>query len=357
MGKKYKNLIEQIASHDNLMLAYAKTARGRRQTRGYLEFKEFAPVSLDSLRAEILSGSYRPGPPRNFYVFEPKRRLISAISFRDRVLQHALCNVVGRIFEAALLPRCFACRPVLGTHAAAKTVQADMRRLTADGQDLYFLKTDFSKYFASIDRATLWRLIEAKISCPPTLRLIEVITPRTGRGIPIGSLVSQYWANVFGGMLDRFLQQQLRQKHWARYMDDVVVLGFSPQELRAVKVEVERYALLEMGGLTLSKWSCASVKRGCNFVGYRIWPTHKLIRKQSVVTARRHLLRERDPTRRQKFIAAWTGHCRWADSHNLLKNLGIKDGNYQFPGGSGLGTPTKAAGITSRSSAGVAGLK
>lgn len=168
------------------------------------------------------AGSYRPDAARVFTIYEPKPRIITAASFRDRVAQHALCAVISPIFERTLLPRTYACRAGLGTHAGVVAVQADLRRL---GMPLYALKTDFSKYFASIDRVVLCGLIRRKISCAATLRLIEAITPPVGVGVPIGALTSQLWANVYGGVVDRHLQMQLGARHWHRYMDDIVVLG------------------------------------------------------------------------------------------------------------------------------------
>src|ERR1019366_6852065 len=129
-------------------------------TFGYLEFKEYSEVNLARLTAEIADGTYRSDPPLEFTIYEPKSRLITAMSFRDRVAQHALCAVIAPIFEATLLPRTFACRVGKGTHAGVVALQADMRRL---GSPCYALKTDFAKYFYSIDRAVLHSIIRRKI--------------------------------------------------------------------------------------------------------------------------------------------------------------------------------------------------
>jgi hypothetical protein len=256
-------------------------------------------------------------------VYEPKPRQISALAFRDRVAQHALCAVIGPILEATLLPRCFACREGLGTHAGVKQVQSDMRRL---GTPLYYLKTDFSSFFGSVDRLVLHALIRKKVSCRGTIRLIESMVPVDGQGIPIGSLTSQHFANLYGGQVDRLLQQTLGLKHWVRYMDDIVVLHREPNVLRETLGVIRSFSLQHLG-LTLSKWHIASVGRGVNFLGYRIWPRHKLLRKRSVKGARRvikHLRSSGDTEALERFLAAWTGHARWADSHNLLTSLGVQ---------------------------------
>lgn len=325
MSKRYRNLIGHITSPRTMEAAYRMTSAGKRLTSGYLAFKEYDAINIADLARDIASGGYVQGEPNNFYVLDPKRRLISALPFRDRIAQQALCMVIAPIFDRALLPRCFACRPGKGTHAGVITLQSDLRRESA-GAPLYFLKTDFSAYFASIQRDVLWQLIEAKISCRATLRLIEAIVPRHGIGLPIGSVTSQIFANVYAGAtLDRHLQQTLGERLWYRYMDDLVVLGRSSEHLRRVKESVEQYSRDELG-LRFSKWSIAPINRGVNFLGYRIWPTHKLLRRDSVTRARRKIAAYRaagDGARLQKFLAAWLGHASWADSANLIQSLGI----------------------------------
>lgn len=335
MGKRYRNLIGRITADDTMREALRRTAAGKRLTPGYLEFKEFSILNLAGLAADMRRGEYRQGEPHEFCIFDPKHRVISALPFRDRVAQHALCAVIGPIFEKTFLPRSFACRAGKGTHAGAQLLQADMRRLIAARPDapLRFLKTDFSRYFASIDRQVLWRLIEAKISCRATLAVLEAMLPREGLGLPIGSLVSQIFANVYGGVVDRHLQQTLGERHWVRYMDDLVVLGHDSAHLRAVKESIEALSRDQLG-LRFSKWAIAPVSRGVNFLGYRIWPSHKLMRRDSVVRAKRKIAAYRaagDAERLDKFIAAWSGHAGWADSQNLLTWLGLATGHDNNP--------------------------
>ena len=323
MARKYRNLIGSIVDPDNLRRAYRRTALGRRLTYGALEFKEHAEVNLARLGEEMADGRFEPDPVRHFTVFEPKRREITALSFRDRVAHHALVAVIGPIFEASLLPRTFACRPGLGTHAGVRAVQAALRRL---GPDAWFLKTDFSRFFASIDRSRLWLMIEAKISCGRTLDFIARSVPRGGRGLPIGALTSQIFANVYAGAVDRLLAQQMKEKMWFRYMDDIVVLGRDRAHLGIVKAEIEHLAATDLG-LSFSKWSIAPAVRGVNFLGCRIWASHKLLRRQSVIDAKRKIRRFReagDIPGLTAFVGSWRGHAGHADCHNLLTSLGLE---------------------------------
>ena len=319
MGKKYKRLIEQVADIDNLRQAYQNTARAKRMTWGYLEFKEYAESNLQRLRTEILDGAWVQGDYRQFTVYEPKARLISALDFKDRLAQHALVNIIGPIFEKTLLPGTFACRMGMGTHAGVRHVQSGLRRTGAT----HFLKTDYSKFFPSINRAVLHELIARKVSCRPTLDLIAAMVPSTGLGLPIGSLTSQLFANVYGGEADRFIHFTLGAKEWTRYMDDIVILSSNPYELRHWFEDIQSYSLDRLG-MRISHWHVAPVQRGINFLGYRIWPRHKLLRKQSVTTAKRkiaHLKRIGDDAALTRFLASWKGHASHADTRHLFNHL------------------------------------
>jgi retron-type reverse transcriptase len=162
MGKKYRNLMPLILADENLRLAYRQTSRGKRLTKGYLQFKEYAEANIGALKGEIATGEYRLGEYRHFTVLEPKPRLIMALPFRDRLAQHALVNVIEPIFEKTFLPMSFACRTGRGTHSGMIQAQALMRRLGKDGP-VYCLKMDFKGFFHNIDRARLHTVIRRKI--------------------------------------------------------------------------------------------------------------------------------------------------------------------------------------------------
>lgn len=319
MGKKYKHLIEQIADIDNLRTAFANTASGKRMTWGYLEFKEYSELNLMNLRTEILDGTWVQGAFREFIVYEPKKRTISALQFKDRVAQHALVNIIGPIFDKTLLSGTHACRTGMGTHSGVRHVQSALRRTG----HTHFLKTDYSKFFYSVDRSVLHGLIQKKISCRRTLDLIEAMIPIEGIGIPIGSLTSQLFANVYGGVIDRFIHFKLGALDWTRYMDDIVILSSNPYELRQWFEEIKEVSAKELG-LGISHWQVSPVSKGINFLGYRIWPRHKLLRKSSVTSAKRKIARYTkygETESLKKFIASWRGHAAHADTCHLFNHL------------------------------------
>ena len=325
MGKKYKNLYSAITSMENLRAAYKKTSRGKRKTRSYRTFTGHLDSRLRSVRRSLMTGSYRQGKPRQFTIFEPKERQISALPFRDRLVQHALCNIIEPIFDGVFLPQSYACRKGKGTHAAARDVQAALRRMQAQGLPVWVLKTDFSKYFASIPLDVLHREYRRKISCKRTLALLDKLLPKSGRGIRIGELISQLSANLIGHVVDRWLVHTKGVTTFFRYMDDIVILGSDRAALARLRVELEAFALAELG-LHFSHWSLLPVSRGVNFVGYRIWPSHKLLRRDSVTRAKRKVRRYQAHgamERLRMFLASWLGHARWADSHHLIASMGV----------------------------------
>lgn len=321
MGRKYKHLFGRIVTPANFEHAYALTCRGKRRSLAYLQFKEYAALNLDRLRQEIEAGDYTPGPMRHFRVYEPKVRWISALPFRDRVAQHAINNIIEPIFDRTMLPYTFACRVGGGTHAGIRHVQAQLRHTGAT----HFLKTDFAGYFPSIDRPTLYRRLDAKIKCPQTSSLFRRMIAPVGVGIPIGNLLSQLFANVYGTIMDDFIQHRIKPVAWARYMDDIVVPGRGPEVLHDTQRRMQAQTTDAMH-MRFSKWHVAPVSRGVNFLGHRIWPHHKLLRTDSVTRARRKLktLRKRgDTPAEQRFLGSWLGHARWADSHNLLHTMEV----------------------------------
>lgn len=322
VGTKHKHLFDSVICYDNIWEAYRKASKAKRETMGYLLFRQNEAANISMIRDALVSGSYRPNEPRRFMVYEPKPREISALPFADRVVQHALCNVLEPIFERVFLPQSYACRPGRGTHGAAKAVQSMLRKAIAAGGSPWVLKTDFSRYFASIQRETLHQEVRRKISCPRTLDLLQRFVPLLGVGMPIGNLVSQLSANLYGHIFDRWLVHGVGITSFARYMDDVVVVGHSKDSMGLLRAMAGIFADTSMG-MRFSKWSVTPWQSGVDFCGYRIWPTHKLLRKSSVVRARRKLDRMEPGGARERFLSAWLGHAKWADAHNLISHLGV----------------------------------
>lgn len=320
MGKKFKNLYSTIYDLDNIWDAYNKTSRGKKDILEYLLFRENEANNIYQIHRELKNREYSPGENKLFTVYDPKLRYITALPFRDRVVQHAINNVIYPIFENVFLPQSFACRPGKGTHKGVIRLQSRMRKLF---NNAWYLKTDFSKYFYNIITDILFKEICRKISCKETLTLIEKFHPKNKIGIPVGYLTSQCFANLYGHICDRFLLHQEKFSNFVRYMDDIVFLSESKNYLFELKDKIKDFTNKEMG-LEFSKWYIKQINQGINFLGYRIWKDFKLVRKDSVIKAKkkvRHYISCQEYDNLNNFLSSWLGHVKWANSHNLIKSM------------------------------------
>ncbi|MEW6648135.1 MAG: reverse transcriptase domain-containing protein [Pseudomonadota bacterium] len=330
MGQKHKRLIERIVDWDNLIEAHRLARRGKRNLEEVLRFEANLWEELGRLQMELLWGAYQPGRYRIFVVREPKRREIAALPYLDRVAQHAICNITAPIWNRAMIDDTFACRPGKGTHAAANRTQRWLRDMHKSGRPVWVLKMDVSKYFQSISHRLAKQVIRRKIACPATLKLLDIIIDSTAGsderepvGIPVGNLTSQWIANLVGNELDQWAKRELRLKRYIRYMDDMVVLCWTKEEALAVRAAFANQ--LAIMGMRFSKTSVLPAARGLNFVGYRLWHDHRLLRRQSVVTMKRRLkaLQRKFAAgvigldRVRATVASWVAHARHADSHRL----------------------------------------
>ena len=304
--KRVGNLFALATSPQALHQGYLDARHGKRGCRAVYAFERRIGTELDALHEELQTGAYQPRRYNHFWVYEPKPRQISAPAFRDRVVQHALYSVVRPVFERSFVDTSFACRPGKGTHAAADYVQ---RAMQAAPRDSYYVQLDVRRYYYSIRHDILRRQIERKVK---DARLVDLWmqfadtgdgkTP--GVGLPIGCLMSQLNGLIYLDPLDHFIKRDLEVRHYARYVDDFVLIGVS-------RAEGERYALAVADflasrlGLSLSRCTIARVTRGINFVGYRTWASRRFVRKHSLYTYRRAIR-----VRRLESIVSCLGHAR-----------------------------------------------
>jgi len=279
--KRHGNLFDRAFTPENLYQGYLDAARHKRGSRSCYQFERRLGAQLADLHATLQDGSYRPKPYNTFMVHEPKPRLICAPAFRDRVVQHAIYRVIQPIFDATFVAESFACRPGKGTHAAADRVQA---ALAAVPRDSYTLQLDIRKFYYRIDRAILRRLVERKIK---DHRLVEVMmlfaNPGEPLGVPIGNLLSQLYALIYLNPLDHYIKRELGVRHYARYVDDFLILGLTREQAAMYRARIIAF-LAERLGLELSKSTIAPVRRGVNSVGYRTWTSRRFVRKHALST-------------------------------------------------------------------------
>lgn len=326
MGIKQDHLIGRIADWDNLLLAYHKARRGKRQRDEVQRFAADLWLHIGNLQHHLLAGTYRMGLYRRFVVYEPKRREILAAPFADRVVQHAILNVLQPLWDKQMIDHAYACRPGKGTHAGADRLQQWLRDMARQRplEDIWAAKTDFSAYFRSIRHDDLKRIVRRKIACAGTLALLDSIIDSTpgGVGIPVGNLTSQWLANLLGNEIDQRIKRELRVKRYLRYMDDCIALFWTKAE---AQYYVERLrGLSEELGLAFSKVSIHRASQGINALGYRIWPTHRLLRKRAIVSFRRdmkRLLRLDDQAAVSRRVQSFVAHASHADTWRLRAKL------------------------------------
>ena len=284
--RRHGNLFNLVVDYDNLLAAWHEVRRGKRMHESVLIIDGRLPVVLTQLRNELLAGEYRPRPCRSFTLYDPKVRTIEAPHVRDRIVQHALTRVIRDLIEARLIRQTYACIRGRGTHAASRQAHAYIRQVP----DGYALKMDVRKFFPSIHHDTLMGQLERIIKCARTLALAEsfVRTSETGRGIHIGATTSQILANLALSPVDHAAKRGLKCDRYVRYMDDVVIVDQDKGRLREVMArltEVVHSLHLDVN----QKSGITRVRDGLDFVGYRHFPSRKLIRKRSLYGIRRNL--------------------------------------------------------------------
>ena len=235
--------IIEVCEFENLYNAYLKARRGKNNSAEVLKFNYNLENELLKLQCELRSQTYKTGKYRHFIILEPKERKISALPFRDRVVHHAICTVIEIIFEKKFIYDSYACRKGKGTHAGADRIQKFIRK----ANNYYVLKCDVSKYFPSVNHEILKKLIREKIADKKLLQLLDKIVDSSEeqniqsslqKGIPIGNLTSQLFANIYLNKLDEYVKYELKINYYLRYMDDFVIMHESKIYLHEVKEKI-----------------------------------------------------------------------------------------------------------------------
>ncbi len=329
------SLFSQIIAFDNLHSAALKAQKGKRHRHEVAAFFARLEENLIELQNQLIWQQYQTGVYRNFYVYEPKKRLVAALPFKDRVVQHAIVSVIEPLFERRFIADSYACRVGKGTHAGADRAQRFIRIVQQQHGQPYVLKADISKYFASVDRSILMTIMARQIHCPNTLNLLAgIIDSYPGdTGIPIGNLTSQLCANVYLHELDYIVKHQLRVKYYVRYMDDFVIVHHDKQQLHSWRQIIANFLQNELHMQFNGKTQIFPVNRSngqsVDFLGYRIYSSHRLLRKNSIKRMKwkikrwQRQLKERTiaPGDIKQSLQSWIGHCKHCDSYQLRIRL------------------------------------
>jgi hypothetical protein len=280
------HLFEKIIDRDNLRLALHKALRGKRSRLDARTFVAQLDANLDALGDAVARGDVVLGESHQFTIFDPKERRITAPCFRERVLHHAIMNVCEPVFERWLIDDTFACRKGKGRLAALERA----RRFAA--RDAYFLKLDVRRYFDSIAHGILLARLERMFKDERLLalfqRIIASFATAPGRGLPIGSLTSQHFANGYLGAFDRFVKEGLRVKGYVRYMDDCALWSGTTAALKDHAASAAAFLKEELA-LELKPAFVNRTTHGMDFLGCRVFPSHLMLNRRSRVRFRRKL--------------------------------------------------------------------
>lgn len=325
-------LVEAMADYANVQKAYNKARKCKRYRKDVLLFTKDKEDNLETVRNDILGLSYEPSEYRYFKVYEPKERQIMALPFYDRVVQHAINNVLEPIFNQRFIFHSYACRKTKGMHAASDTLQEwlyEWQKFHPD-QPLYAIKADIHHYFQSINHDVLKAEIRKVIKDAGALVLIDKIIDHNGQmpdgvGIPVGNLTSQLFANIYLNRLDQYIKHTLGAKYYMRYMDDFILLSPDKEQLRRWLADIERFLRDELKLELNPKTTILAAKNGIDFVGYKHRATHRKVRPDSVKRIKKTIKKYESgkitKEQLQKSIASWTGHAGHADSYNLQKKV------------------------------------
>ncbi len=346
MAKSYDFLYPQITSFENLYLAFRKAARGKRGRFPAAGFEINLETELLKLQRELQEKSYQPGGYHSFYIRDPKTRLVSAAPFRDRVAHHALCNIIEPLFERTFIGDSYANRKGKGTHAALNRAQHFSRRYR------YVLQCDIREFFPSIDHAILRAVLARKIADEDALWLVDrILASGRGvldreyttvyfpgddlfavnrpRGLPIGNLTSQFWANVYLNELDQAVKRRLRCGAYLRYVDDFLLFADSRRKLWDWKAAIRD--LLDGMRLTMHEGSSTvyPATKGIPFLGFRLYPGYRRLKRRNGVAFARRFRRSIHDLSSGRIgrddldlrVQGWIAHAAHGDTWGLRRAL------------------------------------
>ena len=342
--KRIGHIWNNIISFENLHRAVYQVLRGKRGQVQAGEFFADLEGNLFLLQRELKSHTYEPGSYRTFWISDPKPRLISAAPFRDRVVHHALINVLEPIFERRFIHHSYACRTGKGTHKALDQFVKWSR------ESRYVLKMDIRKFFPCLDHAIMKEAIKKTVKDPNALWLCDLIIDRSNKqepallyfpgddllapitckhGLPIGNLTSQFFANVFLDQLDHFVKDRLRVKHYLRYVDDFCVFHDDKPYLIKLRKAISDFIFALRLRLNEGKSRIRRLKEGIEFLGFVILPDRIRLNQRAIRRQRDRINQlQHDYNSRlitwdkvKECLQAWNAHAAYGDTWRLRTDV------------------------------------
>lgn len=313
--KRKSNLFNQVASLENIQLADRKAQKGKANQYGVRLHNQNREANILALRDMLVSKTYKTSAYSTFKVYEPKEREVFRLPyFPDRILHHAIMNVLEPIFMACFTSDTYSCIKGKGIHAAATAVKIALRD---EVNTTYCLKLDIKKFYPNVDHDILKQLLRRKIKDNDLLWLLDEIID-SAEGLPIGNYLSQYFANFYLTYFDHWIKEEKAVKYYFRYADDIVVLHGDKAYLHQLLAEITNYLKSNLKLTVKGNYQVFPVEaRSIDFVGYRFYHTHILLRK----TIKQRFARAVKKRKKHASIAAYFGWAKHCNSINLLNKL------------------------------------
>lgn len=312
----------KIISPSNLFMAWAEFKKGKQHRKDVMQFEYALEENIFKIHKELQNQTYKHGGYTDFYTTDPKQRHVHKALVRDRIIHHAVFNILNPIFEKTFIFNSYSCRKNKGTHKGVNQLQKITRKISGNGnKNCFVLKCDIKKFFQSVDHGVLLEIISKKISSAKTIALIKEIIYSFSAGIPIGNLTSQLFANIYLNEMDQYIKQSLKVPFYIRYTDDFVMVASNLQELKIWLQEIMEFADTKLKlKLHPNKIILRKYRQGVDFLGYIQFPHHRILRLK---TKKRMLNKIQNGVSEQS-LNSYLGVLSHADSHKLsqeIKNL------------------------------------
>jgi len=341
--KTYNKLYEKLYSEENLISAFKKARKGKSKRDYIINFESNLNKNLKLLQRELKLKTYKPQNLKKFIIRDPKTRTIHASLFRDRIIHHAIINLIQPIYEKIFIYDSFASRKFKGTHLAVERFKYFINKVSSNGKKIkkpfsnnsitgYVFKADIKHYFDTIDHKILIHILRKKIKDEDFIGLIQIVLDNfetSEKGLPLGNYTSQFFANVYLNNLDYFIKHRLHAKYYIRYVDDFVILHKDKKVLLEFRNKIEKYLKSLKLELHTEKSKIYPLRNGITFLGYRIFYHYKLLRKRNInyflrqfekkVNLYRCGLIERKDL--EGFLQGWFGYSKFANTYNFRKNI------------------------------------
>jgi retron-type reverse transcriptase len=345
MKKETTNGYEELCSYENLLFAFQRARKGKILKDYVINFEKNLEENLKKLRIELLMQTYKPASLKTFILRDPKTRKISKSDFRDRIIHHAICNIIEPNFDKKFISDSFANRLRKGSINAIKRFDYFKRKISRNNtRKCFILKADIKKYFDNVDHNILINILKRSIEDERIIWLIKTIlknykTKEIGKGMPLGNLTSQFFANIYLNELDQFVKHKLKAKYYIRYVDDFVILNNSPKILKFYKEKINNFLETKLDlELHPDKTKILKLEKGINFLGFRIFYHHKLLSKKNIKKFERNIKKlqkeySQNEINREKIIEkidGWIIYAKNANTHKYCKKL-TSNINILFP--------------------------